>query len=786
MTSYLDSLPLAADSAPPQAPAAPAPTPAAIATPSGSTGFTGKTPPASEQATLPSWAGGTTNQPAISAPPTDKVPSGSYLHTLPQAADQGVQDNTANAQAPGWSWSNIGGALPSGVYEGITKAVNLPTHIANAAQNVAHGVGMDVPQGTWQPPIAENPTNYQPVGPWATGIHDASSAAANTLALSGAGKLAELVAPAGSATQTVARTIGDVTPGQVTAAAVGGAAEKPISQYVPPEYQPFVNMVANVGAGTLINAAETGAKNLVRGNVSPETAALANQAQAHDIDLRPGQISGSRFVKQADSAVQSIPFSGMRDAADTQQGQFNRAVSQTFGEDADKITPMVLAQARTRIGGVMEDVENRNSVTLDQTTLGHLAQIETNAQASLTAPEYQVVQRQLDNIIRNVQPGNSSISGMTYGNLIHKGSPLDAIINSKNANLSSVGDDIRGALQDSLQRSLNGPDLQAYQLARTQWKAMKTVEPLTGRADVVGGPSVAEGDIIPSQLRGAVNRSYTNFATAGPGDIPLNDLAKIGQRFLKEYPSSGTAERGNIFKWLGGEAVGGGIGGLIVEHGLQLPSITTALGAGGAVVGTGLAARAAGSALKSKTLAEYMASQRNDPSLLQRSVSLVASAANRNLGNVPASTNPQTGAPEYSLEANQQLAAAHPAMIAQRLLDGSLPDHTAVQGYIDQNKQALRAQHGGQGIQRVNQVAALLRRAQSEPGAPSTAFSHLANGEPSQAVQDAAHAAGVHSPEDLLALAIVSPDLTRELSARGYGPIGERRLISALAQRGNH
>jgi hypothetical protein len=516
------------------APAAAAPAvPPAPPTPSGSTGFpsSGTAPPsASQQAQLPAWAGGST--PAISAPPTDKVPSGSYLHT-----------SQPPPPPPESTWSNIGGSIPSGIYEGFAKAANVPTHLLNAAQNVAHDVGMNVPYGSWQPPINENPTNYQPVGPWATAGHDAASAAANTVALSGAAKVVEPFLPAASVPQIATKAIADTTPGQVAAAAVGGAAEQPIANNVPDEYQPLVKMVSNVGAGSLTNAVESGAKNFVRGNVSPETAALANLAQSYDVDIRPGQISGSRFIKQADSTVQSIPFSGMRDAADQQQGQFNRAVSHTFGEDADKVTPDVLSNAGTRIGGVMEDVENRNNVTLDQTTMGNLAQIEANAHASLTDPEYQVVKRQLDNVINNVQPGNSAISGVTYGNLIHKGSPLDAMIGSKNANLSNIGGDIRGALQDSLQRSLNGSDLQAYQLARTQWKAMKTVEPLTGRADVVGGPSVAEGDIIPSQLRGAVNRSYPNFATAAPGDIPLNDLAKVGQRFLKEYPSSGTAER---------------------------------------------------------------------------------------------------------------------------------------------------------------------------------------------------------------------------------------------------
>ena len=79
---------------------------------------------------------------------------------------------------------------------------------------------------------------------------------------------------------------------------------------------------------------------------------------------------------------------------------------------------------------------------------------------------------------------------------------------------------------------------------------MKTIEPLTLRADVVGGATPSTGNINPAGLRAVVNRSFGNAAYAEPGQVPLNDLANIGQRFLKETPSSQTSERSNIFRWL--------------------------------------------------------------------------------------------------------------------------------------------------------------------------------------------------------------------------------------------
>jgi hypothetical protein len=332
--------------------------------------------------------------------------------------------------------------------------------------------------------------------------------------------------------------------------------------------------------------------------LSPEVAQIAQMARDnYGIQLTAPQLGLSPSLAYASSALKMVPLSGAGAENAATQQQFNRAVSQTFGENATKITPDILTGAQRRIGGVMSTIENGANVSLDNTFLNDAARIEANARTSLPDSEYGVVKRQFDNIMKNLQPGDT-ISGTTYGNLIHKGSPLDSALNSSDSNIKNFAGQIRDALRDSLTRSLAPEDASAYQLARTQYKNLMTVRPLTLRADATGGAAPSTGDISPAALRSAVNRSYgDSVAMEPPGSVPLNDLARIGQ-MLKEPPSSGTAERGSMLA-LGAKAAELG-GALAAGHYAGVLPAAATLGAG--VAG----GRLAGAYLRSPGLANRM------------------------------------------------------------------------------------------------------------------------------------------------------------------------------------
>ena len=334
--------------------------------------------------------------------------------------------------------------------------------------------------------------------------------------------------------------------GGETAALTSGQSDRPIGQQI----VRGAEIGAGFGVGVPVAAQATrGVTNALTGGaatISPEVAQLAALARdRYGIQLKAPQLGISPALAYTNNALKMLPGSGAGAENAAVQSQFNRAVAQTFGETATKITPDVLSRAQARIGAVMDHVENGTPITLDNDFVNDIARIETNARVSLPDSEFGVVRRQLDNVLQNLQPGDT-ITGTTYGNLIHRGSPLDAALNSSDSNIRNYAGQIREALRDSLTRSLPVEDAAAYQSARTQYKNLKTVQPLTLRADTTGGPAPSTGDISPAALRSAVNRSFGDgVAQAPPGRVPLNDLARIGQ-MLKEPPTSGTAERSSI------------------------------------------------------------------------------------------------------------------------------------------------------------------------------------------------------------------------------------------------
>jgi hypothetical protein len=164
---------------------------------------------------------------------------------------------------------------------------------------------------------------------------------------------------------------------------------------------------------------------------------------------------------------------------------------------------------------------------------------------------------------------------------------------SQNPNIRAAARDIREALDGAMERSAPPDVVNNLRQARGQWRNLRTIEPLVAKAPT--------GDISPALLQGRVNTSFSGThgaAYGGGGD--LKTLSDIGQRFMKEPPSSGTAERGMLMHLLGGA----GAGGLGVLSG-ELPLHTAGLAAAG-TLGSAALARGVGSGLRSNALTESL------------------------------------------------------------------------------------------------------------------------------------------------------------------------------------
>ena len=345
---------------------------------------------------------------------------------------------------------------------------------------------------------------------------------------------------------------------------------------------PLLGMASTAAVPATIRAGGAIANRLV-GTVDPNTAALAQTARNNfGIPVGAGEVSANPTVRFLNSVVNKLPGSGGSAHRENMQTAFNRSVAETFGENAERITPQVMAQARDRIGAVFEDVATRTpTIHADPRFAMDLRRTIRDAQATMSAGEVEPLIRQVQNIAGLVDPHTNTITGQVYQNLTRLGTPLDRAMQSPNPNIRNAARDIREALDDVMERSATPEAVADLQAARGQWRNLRTVEPLVAKAST--------GDISPALLQGRVNTSFKGThgaAYGGGGD--LKTLADIGQRFMKEPPSSGTAERGMLMHLLGG--FGSGVAGLAAGLSPKEAAVAMLAPVGGAVAGRGIGA----------------------------------------------------------------------------------------------------------------------------------------------------------------------------------------------------
>lgn len=352
---------------------------------------------------------------------------------------------------------------------------------------------------------------------------------------------------------------------------------------------PLLGMASTAAIPAAVRTGGAVANRLV-GTVDPNAATLAQTARNNfGIPVGAGEVSSNPTVRFLNSVVNKLPGSGGVAHRENMQTAFNRSIAETFGESAERITPQVMAQARDRIGTVFEDVANRTPTIHADPQFAHsLRRTILDAQATMTAGEVEPLIRQVQNIAGLVDPRTQTITGEIYQNLTRRGAPLDRAMQSQNPNIRNAARDIREALDDVMERSATPEAVADLRQARAEWRNLRTVEPLVAKAPT--------GDISPALLQGRVNTAFKGThgaAYGGGGD--LKTLADIGQRFMKEPPSSGTSERGMLMHLIGG--FGSGVAGLAAGLSPKEAALAMMAPVAGAATGRGV-----GAALRSDSL----------------------------------------------------------------------------------------------------------------------------------------------------------------------------------------
>lgn len=310
---------------------------------------------------------------------------------------------------------------------------------------------------------------------------------------------------------------------------------------------PAVAAVTDVAAagGSKLSQLAGNAAGKVIPKIDPATAALAKTAQEkYGIPLRPDQLYENKLSRMAGEASEKVPLSGAK--TDVRQEAFNRAIIKTIGGDeaAGRLTPDVFDQAIRTSGQKIGNIAARHPLPLDQKFSSALDSHLQNAAKYETSDVGRAVTSYIDDL------KSKAVDGVIPGEAVRK---INTAINNRmrstsDGDLKNALGNLQDDIQTAIQGQLAGEDLAALKAARRQYASAKTIEPLVAKSST--------GDISPAGLMGRVtanNAGKSRMARGQGGD--LGELARIGQRFLKEPASSGTAERGLVYGLAGGGVV---------------------------------------------------------------------------------------------------------------------------------------------------------------------------------------------------------------------------------------
>lgn len=267
---------------------------------------------------------------------------------------------------------------------------------------------------------------------------------------------------------------------------------------------------------------------------SKEIEALAAKAESMGIELRPDMLSNNRIAKMMGEALEQVPLSGSK--AEQRQIAFNSALTKIIGGDdkAKRLTPDVFDRAMTASGEKIGQISKETPITIDSDLRNQFNQRVLDASKFETADVARIVSNYVQDLDAAAGPG-----GVIPGEVFRKlNSKIGRQIRStNNGDLKNALYELQQDMHDALEKNIKSPErLAELKDARFKYAMGKIIEPLVAKAK--------GGDISPQGLMGAVtsdSSKKTMMARGRAGEI--GDLARIGQAFLKEPPSSGTGER---------------------------------------------------------------------------------------------------------------------------------------------------------------------------------------------------------------------------------------------------
>lgn len=362
---------------------------------------------------------------------------------------------------------------------------------------------------------AEKDALYKPLQekfPVATGIGETAPALA-TFPVSGGASLLKAGASAalpsllsyGSAEERLKRAGTDAAFG-----AAGALAGKGVSRLLKP---------AGVGTEAVGTTAEEAAKRI---GYKPLPSQIANN---------PGMASFENYLLRTPGSSGT-----MQKAVTANQTALNRAGAKAMGETANTLDEGVFAGAKARIGGEFDRLGAITKPDLTGGFLNSLAKIDADnaARGSFASKEVKsLVDKGLDLAAKN------NLDGKAYKEIrTELANQAQAAFKSGDATTGQALKTLYTSLDDAAKASLSPADQKAWDVARKEWQAFKTLTK----------SNVAEAGNVSAARTAAAVRSQGPGLRTGAASGELADIARVGEAFKGvQNPNSGQLAQQMMF-----------------------------------------------------------------------------------------------------------------------------------------------------------------------------------------------------------------------------------------------
>lgn len=265
--------------------------------------------------------------------------------------------------------------------------------------------------------------------------------------------------------------------------------------------------------------------------------------------LTAGQRTGNKTLQYLESASSTAPGAGGGATRVQEEGlrQFTEAAMRRAGAGPDA-TPEVLAANQKRLGDQFEALSARNTLIPDNKFVTDIAEAVKRYRNVPDSQQKAMLQGYIDDIIPHVNAG--AMPGVEYQPMRSMLSTDAKAVKGTDPYLSRALAGIRNALDDAMGRSISPADKKAWQTARIEYGAQKTLEKAASRA----GEATAEGQIVPANLRNTIAANDRGAYSRGEGNF--SELSRAGAAVMSPLPNSGTAQRANAFNILNQATLG--------------------------------------------------------------------------------------------------------------------------------------------------------------------------------------------------------------------------------------